>query len=247
MKVSLRQVVGSILALFVAVVVVVAISENPARFGSESLIVRSLILGIAIIAALVAVYPFNPLFKGRPGPYGAVVCLPAVVPVFIYYLFFLPSQAGEGLSAEQLQNQLITDSSSNGIIEVGFSYPIYTPTLSISNHELFTRQVNVFLRMVDASDETSLYRAVRSHIPGASLSVEATVRGMLSRNAEYEFNPIDLPPGRSVVGKVVFVISNLEDGASFTEALSRAKQVQIELREPETGGLLLMFPVERTL
>jgi len=37
----------------------------------------------------------------------------------------------------------------------------------------------------------------------------------------------------------------LEDGTTFTEALGRAYQAQFELRDPESGALLLEFPLNR--
>jgi len=245
MKISLRQIVISLAALLLSISTVVYISQNAAQLGSEPLIVRALILGIAIVAALVAIYPFNPVFTAKPGTYGLFVCLPALIPGFFYYLYLLPGQADGGLTAQQVQSQLITDGSSSGIIEVGFSYPIYTPTITVTNNELYTRQVNVFLRMIDGNNESALFRAVRSRIPGSGLSVEATVRGMLSENSEYLFIPLELPPGRSVTGRLVFIISNLDDGTTFIEALGRAYQAQFELREPATGRLLMEFPLDR--
>ena len=245
MNSSLRQIIISTVAVLVTISIVVVVLHNPARLGSEPLINRALLVSLAIVSALIAIYPFAAFFTGRPGTYATVVFLPVFVLVLIYYLYFLPSQAGEGLSVEQLESQLITDSSSNGIIEVGFSYPIYTPTLSIINHELFTRRVNVFLRMVDGNGEIALFRAAREEIPGSGLTVEATVRGMLSENDGYEFIPIDLPPNRSVTAKVVFVISNLDVGKTFTDALTEASQVQFELRDPENGDLLVELPATR--
>lgn len=245
MSFSLRQIIVSCAALLVAISVALFVLQDPARFGSEPLITRALVLAFALISALVAVYPVVPLFTGRPGAYGAIVCLPVFIVILAYYLYFLPTQAGEGLSVEQLQSQLITDSSSNGIIEVGFSYPIYTPTLKISNHELFTRVVDVFLRMIDGNGELALFRAVRKEIPGSGLTVEATVQGMLSQNDDYEFIPISLAPNRSITSKVVFVISNLDVGKTFTDALTEASQVQFEVRDPESGDLLLELPAAR--
>jgi hypothetical protein len=244
MKVGLLQAVTASIALALSVATVLFVALYPVQMGEQTLPVRALILSFAILMALVALYPFSPLFAGRPSRYGGYVCLPAIIPAFIYYLVLLPNQTGVGLSAEQLQSQLITDSSSNGIVEVGFSYPIYTPTLRLSNHELFTREANVFLRMIDANGEVALFRAVRSNIPGNSLSVEATVRGMLSENEEYLFIPLQLPPKSSVTGRVVFIISNLDDGSTFTEALGRAYQAQFELRDPVSGELLFEFPLE---
>ncbi|MDA1369415.1 MAG: hypothetical protein O2971_01455 [Proteobacteria bacterium] len=245
MKISLRKIFTSLVALPITIVTVIYIAQNPAQFGSEPLLLRAVILDLAVLAALVTIYPFNPLFSGRPLPYAMTVCLPALVPGFFYFLYLLPNQAGEGMRAVQLQSQLITDSSSNGIIEVGFRYPIYTPTISLQNLELYTRQVNVFLRMTDANGDDALFRGVRSRIPGSSLTVESTVRGMLSENTSYLFNPVALPPNRTIEGRIVFIISNLDDGTTFTEALGRAYQAQFELRDPENGQLLLEFPLNR--
>jgi len=245
MNINLRQIIISTIALLLAIAVVLLILQNPAEFGSEPLIVRGLVAGFAIVSVLIAVYPFASAIIGRPGTYAAAVCLPVFVLVLIYYLYLLPGQAGEGITAEQLRSELITDSSSNGIIEVGFSYPIFTPTLMITNHELFTRQVNVFLRMIDDNGEMALFRAARKQIPGSGLTVEATVQGMLSENDGYEFNPIELPPNSSITGKVVFVISNLDVGRTFTDALAEAAQAQLELRDPQSGDLLLELPVTR--
>jgi len=245
MNISLTKIAVCTAALLVAVATVAFIAADPARIGSEPLILRAALLSVAVVSALIAVYPFNPLFASRPGAYAGVVCLPALVPVIAYYFFVLPSQAGTGLTGEQVTAELITDSSSNGIIEVGFSYPIYTPALRIENLELFTKQVNVFLRMTDANGEAALFRAVRERIPGSSLSVESTVQGMLSEAAGYQFIPLEIPPIGSITTRVAFIISNLNDGTTFTQALGRAYQAQFELRDPESGELLLEFPLTR--
>ncbi|MBS24914.1 MAG: hypothetical protein CMQ28_04650 [Gammaproteobacteria bacterium] len=244
MKIGLQQIIISIVALLVAIIVVVFIYENPARLGEQPLIIRALVLSLAIIAALVAVYPLNPMFADRPGTYVGIVCIPALIPGFVFYMLLLPGKAGEGFEAEQLASSLISDRSSNGIIEVGFRYPIYTPTISVKNRELFTRHVNVFLRMIDSNGGDTLFRAVRLNVPGNSLSVESTVQGMLSENRRYLFNPLEIPPDRSLEGQVVFVISNLEDGTTFTDALVSAYQAQFEIRDPENGQLLLEFPLQ---
>lgn len=243
MRLTLRQVFISLVALVTAVLTGLFMLRNEALLGEESLLLRNLVLSCAIIAMLLAVYPFIPLFRNKPGRYLLFVCLPALLPGLVYYLYLLPQQAGEGVIAAQLQSELISDRSSNGIIEVGFSYPIYTPTIAVTNNELFTRRVNVFLRMIDANNETALFRAVRMRIPGAGLSVEATVRGMLSENPDYLFLPLVIPPLGTVEGKVVFIISNLDDGTTFTEAMGRAYQAQFELRDPETAELLVEFPL----
>lgn len=243
MNTNIRRIIICIAALLVAVATVVFIAQNPALIGSEPLFIRAALLSLAIIAALIAVYPFNPLFSDKPGIYAAAVCMPAIVPVLVYYFVLLPQQAGVGISAEQVTSEMITDSSSNGIIEVGFSYPIYTPALRVSNLELFTKQVNVFMRMRDANGEAALFRAVRTRIPGSSLSVESTVQGMLSESDGYGFIPLQIPPASSITTRVAFIISNLDNGSNFTDALRTATQAQFELRDPETGELLLEFPL----
>lgn len=245
MNTTLRKIIISISALLVAVAMVVFIAQNPARIGNQPLFIRAALLALAIVAALVAVYPFNRLFSGRPGIYAGTVCLPALLPVLFYYFVLLPGQVGSGLTGEQASNELITDSSSNGIIEVGFSYPIYTPSLRLGNLELYTKQVNVFLRMTDSEGEVTLFRAVRKRIPGSSLSVESTVQGMLSESDGYEFIPLEIPPVSSVTTRVAFIISTQEQGSSFIDALEEARQAQFELRDPENGELLLEFPLSR--
>ena len=245
MDTRLRKIIVSISALLVSVAMVIFIAQNPSRIGSEPLFIRAALLSIAIVAALIAAYPFNSLFPGKPGIYAANICIPALIPVLAYYFILLPNQAGSGLNGEQISNELITDSSSNGIIEVGFSYPIYTPSLRVENLELFTKQVNVFLRMTDGDGEVVLYRAVRKRIPGSSLSVEATVQGMLSESAGYELIPLEIPPVSSVTTRVAFIMSNIENGFTFTEALDSVSQAQFELRDPENGSLLLDFPLTR--
>lgn len=245
MKVGLQKIAISLAALVLAIAVVVFVSQNPSRLGAEPLLVRALLLSLGIVSALVAAYPFNPIFSQKPISYIAVVCLPAIAPVFIYYLLIMPNQAGEGFIAEQLSSELITDSSSNGLVEVGFSYPIYTPRIRVTNNSLFTKEVNVFLRMVDANGENTLFRATRNRVPGSNLSVESSVRGLLSESDEILFLPLAVPPLGSVSGQLVFVISNLDDGSSFTEALDSAYQAQFEIRSPETGTLLYEFPLNR--
>lgn len=228
----------------VAIAVIILITNNPAQLGDEPPVIRALVLSIAIIAALVAVFPLNPLFAGRPGTYVLTVCIPALLPGFIFYLLLLPNKSSLGFEADQLASSLISDRSSNGIIEVGFRYPIFTPTISVKNLEIYTRRVNVFLRITDSNGGSTLFRGVRQTIPGNRLSVESTVQGMLSENENYLFNPLVIPPDRSLSGQVVFIISNLEDGTAFTDALNSAYQAQFELRDPENGRLLLEFPLQ---
>lgn len=245
MKIELRLILISLVALLVSISTVVGFVRNPAAIGELPLVIRALILNLAVLAALVAAFPLNPVFRGRPGVYGLVVCLPALLPGFVYFLFLLPSQSGDGIVADQLRSDLITDGSSNGIVEVGFAYPIYTPTVSLRNNGLYTRQVNLFLRMIDANGDSALFRSVRNRVPGSGMSVESTVQGMLSRNDGYLFNPVTLPPGQEVSGKLIFIISNLEDGTSFIDALGSAYQAQFEIRDPTNGELIEEFPLDR--
>jgi hypothetical protein len=245
MSVSLRKLIVCLAALIVAVASVAFISQNPGRIGYEPLIIRAALLSLAIVSALVAAYPFNPLFAEKPGIYALAVCLPAVLPVLVYYFFLLPNQAGVGLSAEQVTSELIANDSGHGRLEVGGSNSIYIASIRVTNPELLTKQVNVFLRMVDANGELVWFRAVRKRIPGSSLGVEATVQRMFSESAGYEFNPIEIPPVRSITARLVFIVSNLKDGSTFTEALSTDYQAQFELRDPETGEQLLEFPLKR--
>jgi hypothetical protein len=245
MKISLGQIFISCSALLVAIITVIGFDRNPATIGELPLLVRALILDVAVLAALVAVYPFYPVFRQRPGTYALVVCLPALIPAIAYFVLMMPQQANDGLTAEQLRSDLITDGSSNAIVEVGFAYPIYTPTVSVLNESLYTRQVNLFFRITDAEGEPTLYRAVRARVPGNSLSVESSVQGMLSRNDGYLFNPLELPPGDPVEGRIVFIISNLDEGENFRDALNSAAAANFEIRDPVNGNLIEEFPVDR--
>jgi hypothetical protein len=244
MNLSLRKVIASIVALIVAITTVVYIAQNPSQLGNETLIVRAAVLALAIIAALIAVYPFNPFFATKPGAYAVAVCMPAILPVLIYYFLILPNQAGIGLVGEQLPSELLTDGSESGTVTAEPGEVVYTPTLRIGNHELYTRQVNVFLRVIDeGSNASGLFRAVRQRIPGSSAGVEATAQRTFAENNSYAFNPLQIPPVRSMTTKVVFVIDAFDDDETFSAALRRAHQVQFELRDPETGDLLLEFPL----
>ncbi len=245
MNLSPRQFLISLLAVALALVDIYFVIGNAATFGEYSLLARALLVNFAVLALLVVLYPLFTLLQMRATGFVFAVCLPALIPALLFYLLILPPQAGEGIAFSQLENSLISDSSSNGIVEIGFAFPIYTPTLRFRNQELYTRRVSVFLRMRDEAGEEALFRGVRTTVPGESLSVEATVQGMLAENEGYLFNPITLPPRREISGRVVFVISNAENGALFTEALRTAQQVQLELRDPQTGTLYHQLPVLR--
>jgi hypothetical protein len=162
-----------------------------------------------------------------------------------YFHVLLPGRASGGVDGRQQASALITESTSNGIIEVGFAYPIYTPTIEVSNHGLFTGHYEVYLRMIDANGDESLFRAVRRELPDRRLSVEAAVQGLLSETRGYLFNPVTVAPGATVTGRVVFIISNLRDGTTFTDALGYAYPGQFEIRQPDSGELLASFPLNR--
>ena len=243
MKISLKQIFVSLAAVSIAIALMVGFARNSEAIGELPLILRALILNAAVLAALVAAFPFYPVFRDRHVAYGVAVCLPALLPGFIYFLYLLPLNLSGGLEAEQLRSDLITDGSSNGIVEVGFAYPIYTPTVNLQNNGLYTTRVNVFLRMIDANGDSALFRGVRSNVPGSNLSVENTVRGMLSQNERYLFNPVTLPPGRKTEGRLVFIISSLDDGTSFIDAIGSAYQAVFEIRDPVDGSLIEQFPL----
>ena len=165
-----------------------------------------------------------------------------VVLFFIFFAFF-SSRDGRGLSAKEISNQLITDSSSNGYVEIGFGYPIYTPQLRIKNDDLFTRNIEVFFRVLDQSGEEYLYRAVRDDIKNSSLSVESAVRVILSESPEFLFNPISIPPLREIEGKVAFIISSVDNGADFIRQFSVSQSNVIELRDEISQELIQKFTV----
>ncbi|MAM49274.1 MAG: hypothetical protein CMP90_10040, partial [Gammaproteobacteria bacterium] len=85
MKITFPQILISLSSLLLAVVTIVFLTQSPAQFGSASLLFRALVFNFAIVATLVAIYPVNPFFDSGPRIYGIVVCLPAVIPAFIYF------------------------------------------------------------------------------------------------------------------------------------------------------------------
>ena len=232
-----------ILAATLATYVLAQIIGNPARFGEYPLFVRACLVNLTILACLCALYPFYSTLFTRTPRYRGIIILLSLIPAFIFYLLVVPLRAVDELSLDQRDSGLLTDRSSNGIIEIGFQYPIFTPTISLLNRNAFTREVILFLRIIDKNQESTLFRAVRSRTEGENLTVESTIRGMLSSNFGYLFNPVKLPPGESIIGKPVFIITNLEDGASFTEALGNGYTGYFELRDPVGGKLLANFPL----
>ncbi|MBE66464.1 MAG: hypothetical protein CMQ30_07330 [Gammaproteobacteria bacterium] len=244
MKKQILKAIFSIFGALIAIASLVVITGNPGKFGEYSLFARACLVNLVIVACLIALLPFwSPLLRMKR-QLMVLMILTSWIPAFIFYLLILPSRAVNELDLDQQDSSLLSDRSSNGIIEIGFQYPIFTPTISLVNRDAFTRDVTIFLRLIDRNKESALFRAVRLRSDSENLSVESTIRGMLSTNLRYLFNPIKLPPGESISGRPVFIITNLEDGASFTEALGNGYTGSFELRDADEGNLLADFPLE---
>jgi len=234
--------------LLLAVLMASTFLLYPLELGRMPLSARAALASLAGLLLAIGArpfIPFKPLLSRRLLVYLLVVGLPLLSLGPWYFLVYLPTNAGEGVKGEQLASSLITESTSNGIVEIGFAYPIYTPTISLTNSELFSREVDIYLRMLDGNNDPALFRAVRTVLPDSRLSVEATVHGLLSESSGYLFIPIALPPGGVVEGRVVFIISDLNDGSTFDEALGRSHPAEFQIRDPENGELLTSFPLTR--
>lgn len=214
-------------------------------FGQQGLLLRAVLFLLPVLAALTGAWLVLRTRSPRTARLLALACIPVLIGVFGYFLIWMPRFADSVLSIEMVEQRLITDSSSNALVEIGFAFPIFTPTVKLRNGELFSREVDVYLRMIDSDGRPMLYRAVREEVPPGTLSVEATVRGMLSANERYLFLPVRLAPGEEITGRLVFVITALDEGASFMGEMRRANLVQFELRDAAEGELLLEVPVAR--
>jgi hypothetical protein len=230
-------------SLLLAALLLYWLDANAVLVGRLAIPSRALLSAAVVILGLVGVRPWLSPFLRSPTVFAGFFVIPLLFFVALYFFLLLPQREGEGIRGEQILSALITDASSNGIVEVGFSYPIYTPTIELRNAELFTREVELFLRVLDARGDSSLYRAVRDAPPGSALSVEASVKGLLSESEEYVFNPLSVAPLGDLTGKAVFVITNLEEGTSLRQALREAQQAQFELREIDSGELIDDFPL----
>lgn len=233
-----------LLMILLAAGLAAAASLFAVELGSQPLWVRALVTAVATILALAALRPCIPWLSRHLRAY-VLLCLAVLAWSPWYHLVYLAGQAGTGIEARQLAGERITQSTSNGIIEIGFAYPVFTPTISLRNNEPFTRAVDVYLRIIDGNNEPNLFRAVRARLPDGRLSVEASINGLLSGNPDYLFIPVAIPPRRTVEGRLVFIISNLNDGSTFDEALTRSYQARFELRDPESGALVSGFPLTR--
>lgn len=218
---------------------------NNLWFGQQGLLFRAVLFLLPVLAALTGAWIALRTRSPRTARLLALAYVPVLIGGFGYFLFWMPRFADSVLSIEMVEQRLITDSSSNALVEIGFAFPIFTPTVELRNGELFSREVDVYLRMTGSDGESMLYRAVREEVPPGTLSVEATVRGMLSANERYLFLPVRLAPGEAVTGRLVFVITALDEGASFMGEMRRANLAQFELRDAAAGELLLEVPVAR--
>lgn len=218
---------------------------NALWFGQQHLLVRAALFPLPLLSALAGIWIVLRARAPRRARLLALACIPVLLADFGYFLFWMPRFAESTLSIELIEQRLITDSSSNALVEIGFAFPIFTPTVELRNGELFSREVDVYLRMTGSDGQSMLYRAAREQVPPGTLSVEATVRGMLSANERYLFLPLRLAPGEAITGRLVFVITALDEGASFMGEMRRANLVQFELRDAAAGELLLEVPVAR--
>ena len=239
MKTSLQQIIASIGAGLISALVFFFFINNQGLMGEKPLLSRALFIDFSIFFALLAFFPLIQLFVKKSTKYFLFICIPALLPAFVFYFVIFPARNGGGFELTLTDSAFISDRSSNGIIEIGFQYPIYTPEVSLKSHEIFSKNVNLFLRITQNDGEKSLFRGVRSAITGASLSVESSVQRMLSENPDYLFNPIQLAPGQEISGRVVFIISNQREGVTFEEILNGVNNPVLEIRDSENGLLLL--------
>jgi len=242
---SATSILTHVILLVLAAATAYVFFLNSLALGRMALWMRVLIAWVPLLLALIGLRPLLPWFARHGAVYLVAVCLPALSLVAWYYFRYLPAISNGEIVGEQLASSLITESTSNGIVEIGFAYPIYTPTISLTNGDIHTRAVDVFLRIVDGNNDPALFRAVREALPDERLTVEATVQGLLSESAGYLFIPVEIPPHGTVTGQVVFIISDLNDGSTFNEALGRAYPAEFQIREPGSGELLLTFPMTR--
>ncbi len=219
------------------------LSANSLWLGQQSLLLRAILLPAPLLAAATAGWLLARGKHPRSSTFFLTLGLLSLSASLACHLHWLPRHGAAELSIQMTEQRLITDSSSNALVEIGFAYPIFTPTVELSNGELFSRQLDVYLRIIDAEGESTLYRAVREAVPDETLSVESSVRGMLGANERYLFLPLQLGPGEQVTGRLVFIITALDESASFLGEMRRARLAQFELRDSATQHLLLAVPI----
>ena len=113
---------------------------NSLWFGRQYLFVRAVLFLLPALAALTAAWIPLRAHSPRAARLLALFCIPLLFGGFGYFLFWLPRFAESVLNIEMVEQRLITDSSSNALVEIGFAFPIFTPTVELRNGELFSRE-----------------------------------------------------------------------------------------------------------
>ena len=243
-------VIVTILLSVLAVAGIALLLTNEYWLGEQSLTLRTVLVLLPLLAALATcwllLHHWQPTIVRHKARFYLLTLftLLTLLATFAWLRYWIPAESSPAYTITITEQHLITDSSSNALVEIGFSYPIFTPAVTIRNGERYSRELEVYLRMEAADGEQALYRAVRDQTPAGNLSVETSVRGMLSANPRYIFLPLALAPGDQITGRLVFIITTLEDGASFLETLRQATLTQFELRDANTGELLAEVPIQ---
>ena len=250
MKPPSPPVIAAALLLVLAVAGIALLLTNEYSLGEQSLTLRTVLVLLPLLAALATcwllLHHWQPTIVRHKARFYLLTLftLLTLLATFAWLRYWIPTESSPAYTITMTEQHLITDSSSNALVEIGFSYPIFTPAVTIRNGERYSRELEVYLRMEAADGEQGLYRAVRDQTPAGNLSVETSVRGMLSANSRYIFLPLALAPGDQITGRLVFIITTLEDGASFLETLRQATLTQFELRDANTGELLAEVPIQ---
>ncbi len=229
--------------LLASALVIIAFRFYRLELGYQSLQLRATLGSLAALLLVVGAWPFVPWFCRHLPLYLLVLGLPALAVSPWYYFSYLPPRSGTGVAGELLAGNEITESAGAGLVATGFAYPIFTPTIRLVNRGLFTREVDIYLHVLDGDNEAALFRAVRAELPDTRLSVEASVHGLLSESDGYFFIPVFLPPLEAVEGRVVFIIRDLNDGSTFRQALDLGYPVEFQVRDSGSGELLRSFPM----
>ncbi len=213
-------------------------ARHAAAMGTLPLVLRALALNAAALPALAGVRLLVPRLRGRTA---AALLAAAMVPAFLHHLVLLPARAGEGIEARLERGGMLSEGGGRGLVELGFAHPVYAPTLAARNREPFTRRVEVFLRLTGGDGRDALFRGARAGAPDGAPSVEAAVRGMLGPDGL--LNPLTLAPGRTLRGRMAFVVADHDGGP--LEALAAPGRARLEFRDADDGELLARIPVGR--
>ncbi len=190
----------------------------------------------------------NPYWLGQQRPtLRALLLLALGIPaftlgIFAFYLYWLPNKAVEGFSLRELERSLIADGTPASLVEIGVAVPIFAPRLTLRNDGLYSREIDVYLRLTDRAGRDTLHQALTEEASAAGVSVASAVRGMLRSDDSYLFTPLRIAPQRRANGQLVFVMGGIGEGISFDEALRQAAAAQYELRDAASGELLLASP-----